>query len=39
MKRTAEGNTSIPSMSMSWVTLAIIAVIGIFSLWSIFVGL
>lgn len=26
-------------MSMSWVTLAIIAVIGIFSLWSIFMGL
>ena len=39
MKRMAEGNTSIPSMSMSWVTLAIIAVIGIFSLWSIFMGL
>ena len=39
MKRRAEGNASIPSMSMSWVTLAIIAVIGIFSLWSIFMGL
>jgi len=39
MKRMAERNTSIPSMSMSWVTLAIITVIGIFSLWSIFVGL
>jgi hypothetical protein len=39
MKRRAEGNTRIPSMSMSWVTLAIIAVIGIFSLLSIFMGL
>jgi hypothetical protein len=39
MKSMAERNTSIPSMSMSWVTLAIIAVIGIFSLWSIFMGL
>jgi hypothetical protein len=39
MKSMAEGNTRIPSMSMSWVTLAIIAVIGIFSLWSIFMGL
>ena len=34
----ADQNTQIPSMSMSWTTLAIIVVIGIFSLFSLWMG-
>jgi hypothetical protein len=34
----ADQNTQIPSMSTSWTTLAIIVVIGIFSLFSLWMG-
>jgi TRAP-type uncharacterized transport system fused permease subunit len=33
-----EQNTQIPSMSMSWTTLAVIVVIGVFSLFSLWMG-
>ena len=38
MRWMADQNTSIPSMSLSWTTLVVIAVIGGFSLWSMYSG-